>query len=484
MGTRSSECIAMLCLITGLTIAGIWTDIVGYSANLLPADLAAAPESFNRDAYLWGRLVAGIIFIIFARRILSIQSMLTVSLSIIMSAATGAVIISYHQTLFDPQILSAICVFITGGTYVFLVSLFYILFAQRIKTEKAVLCIALSLVLELILSVIISVSCPASIQAGIVISAPVGVAVFYFLSERFSQISTLGEVFQKVQGRSKYFLLAQVIIISAVLVIIRTLSNVGVWGNVRNNFIGIMELSVVELAVIAGLILLMSYVVFILPKKHLNLQARCVLGLIVLLTGLQILAFNSDIQLGYSFDTITNATELFAHLVFWMIVIAAIRQTDVPPFRVVSISHPTYALISLVWVHYIEPQEFMNSAFVMLVMYILLIGVSVMLISGGTRKNQNTSFINEETNQVEIENFKRRWGLSQRETEIFSLLLDGKKRKEIEETCDLAQGTVKTHISSIYRKLDVHSKGEMIALFNKKDTAPFDEIKQKEETAE
>lgn len=51
--------------------------------------------------------------------------------------------------------------------------------------------------------------------------------------------------------------------------------------------------------------------------------------------------------------------------------------------------------------------------------------------------------------------------------QIFELLLEGKKRSEIEEECSLSEGTVKTHITNLYRKLEVHSKKEMADLFEK-----------------
>ncbi|MDR2587068.1 MAG: helix-turn-helix transcriptional regulator, partial [Coriobacteriales bacterium] len=67
--------------------------------------------------------------------------------------------------------------------------------------------------------------------------------------------------------------------------------------------------------------------------------------------------------------------------------------------------------------------------------------------------------------------FASHWDLSPRESEIFALLIAGLKRAEIEAECGLSQGTVKTHISNIYRKLDVHSKMEMRQLYEASRTA-------------
>lgn len=55
-------------------------------------------------------------------------------------------------------------------------------------------------------------------------------------------------------------------------------------------------------------------------------------------------------------------------------------------------------------------------------------------------------------------------GLSAREREIFGLLLEGMSQGEIAERLVIAPGTVRAHVSNIYKKLDVHSREEFDAL--------------------
>jgi DNA-binding NarL/FixJ family response regulator len=57
--------------------------------------------------------------------------------------------------------------------------------------------------------------------------------------------------------------------------------------------------------------------------------------------------------------------------------------------------------------------------------------------------------------------------LSKRETEILSLVMDGKKRNEIAEELFIESATVKTHIKNIYAKLDVNSRSEAINVARK-----------------
>ncbi|MDE8701359.1 LuxR C-terminal-related transcriptional regulator [Adlercreutzia equolifaciens] len=54
----------------------------------------------------------------------------------------------------------------------------------------------------------------------------------------------------------------------------------------------------------------------------------------------------------------------------------------------------------------------------------------------------------------------KRYGLTQREEEVLSLLAEGKSFTAIEADLYIAHGTMRVHVQHIYKKLDVHSKEE------------------------
>jgi len=58
-----------------------------------------------------------------------------------------------------------------------------------------------------------------------------------------------------------------------------------------------------------------------------------------------------------------------------------------------------------------------------------------------------------------------KYDISQREKEIVLLLLKGKSNKEIEDSLFIAMGTVKNHIYSIYQKIGVKNRAQLITLF-------------------
>jgi DNA-binding NarL/FixJ family response regulator len=55
--------------------------------------------------------------------------------------------------------------------------------------------------------------------------------------------------------------------------------------------------------------------------------------------------------------------------------------------------------------------------------------------------------------------------LSPREREILDLLSEGASYKEIASTLDLSIHTIRMNVRSIYRKLHVHSRGEVVAKY-------------------
>uniref|UniRef100_UPI0022E614DA response regulator transcription factor n=1 Tax=Eggerthella sinensis TaxID=242230 RepID=UPI0022E614DA len=60
--------------------------------------------------------------------------------------------------------------------------------------------------------------------------------------------------------------------------------------------------------------------------------------------------------------------------------------------------------------------------------------------------------------------WRQRYGLSPRETEVFTLLAQGRTRAFIQDELVLSGSTIKTHVSHIYAKMDVHDRQEMMDL--------------------
>ena len=67
--------------------------------------------------------------------------------------------------------------------------------------------------------------------------------------------------------------------------------------------------------------------------------------------------------------------------------------------------------------------------------------------------------------EASMEQYLHKFDISQREKEIVLLLLKGKSNKEIEDALFIAMGTVKNHIYSIYQKLGVKNRAQLLTMF-------------------
>lgn len=74
-------------------------------------------------------------------------------------------------------------------------------------------------------------------------------------------------------------------------------------------------------------------------------------------------------------------------------------------------------------------------------------------------------FIIEEAfaNKVDLNEMRRRVGLTRRETDVCRQTLNGLKNTEIAEDLNISEQTVKDHLSTIYRKLGVKNRFELIS---------------------
>jgi len=67
--------------------------------------------------------------------------------------------------------------------------------------------------------------------------------------------------------------------------------------------------------------------------------------------------------------------------------------------------------------------------------------------------------------EAAMDTFCEHHEVSPREREILLLLLKGKSNREIEEALFISMGTVKNHVYSIFQKIGVKNRAQLITLF-------------------
>jgi DNA-binding CsgD family transcriptional regulator len=460
--------LSTIMLVIGLTLAGVWTNTVGYSIQILPLGAEPIIGIPSADAFRLGRLLTGLLFIVFARKFPRVQKTAVIVVALLMSMGTGSLVIAFYQTLLDAQLLSLLSIFVAIACYSFLVWVFYRQFARRLPTIYAVWGISVSLVLEAWLSSFVSLSLPSEVQIILSLLMPFLVAIAFFAAFKVDAQNPDPKPLPRISNNpEKFSLIAQVILVTVALVFIQALSEAGIWGESRGTYAGLDGFSPVKLSIVAAIALALTFLVFHVPRKHLSLSLRCIIGFGISLVGLQILALINDSGVSSYLVSVVAGVEAFSPLVRWLMIIECVRLVSTPSYRIAGIAHIASALVGLLWTHLVSEIAFGNFALVMVVIYLLLMSVIAIFVRGYYSQHTRLWATEDTEGDSSIIRFAREYSLSPRESEIFALLMQGKKYLEIEQSCSLSSGTVKTHISNIYKKLDVHSRQETRDLYRR-----------------
>lgn len=116
-----------------------------------------------------------------------------------------------------------------------------------------------------------------------------------------------------------------------------------------------------------------------------------------------------------------------------------------------------------------------ESGFVMTaVIIVLVVAMTMILLSeqelaskwgvtflGGGTAEQDNAIIKKQELANRCHDLMKKYGLSQREEEVLLLLAQKKTVGSVEKELFIANGTAKTHIRHIYRKLDIHSREDL-----------------------
>lgn len=95
---------------------------------------------------------------------------------------------------------------------------------------------------------------------------------------------------------------------------------------------------------------------------------------------------------------------------------------------------------------------------------VLLDAVRIVL-NGGTHMPQNMSGQDGRRNGVPV---SERFGLTAGQTRVVELLSQGKTNREIADLLGLSEGTVKVHMSAIFRAMNVRNRAQALVAISKK----------------
>ena len=229
---------------------------------------------------------------------------------------------------------------------------------------------------------------------------------------------------------------------------------------------------------VAGAVVLLAMLVF---RNRLDMRVFAKVALPSAIIALVLIPFAQG-ALGYIVAFLLK----FAYVWFTFFVLLVLTNIcyrfEVPTLRIFAIARACSEagiLIGIILRRYLISSGFFDNPLlvgtlsltgIVLVIACVLVWVSEKSVNGdwgaaGVAVETNTRIANpRERLMSRCDALAAEYGLTARETEIMTLIAQGKTRREIENELFLSENTVKTHARHLYAKLGVSSKADVIAL--------------------
>lgn len=412
---------------------------------LLAAAMAVCPGRFER-----------------ARRILFFCVPLAASFG------TMAFAVAPQQVFFQPETVALLGIVVAGAGYTWFTCLFCGILAETQNMSCAIGGIVASLALKTVLVQVLTGVLSESTQVGLAIALPFAIAALASAAEKGPCTRVEHDEWRPASGSpAPYrYVVPQVLVAALAVATTRVLTPLGFFGDPLHQFSGAALAAVGTVGVVAVLVAL-SYAVLV-KRVKIHLNRRFMPAFLVVVIAFFVSALTPQWQglASAVSEVLITSVEALTHALFWTLTVTAIRLKGASLFRTVGLAAGFYDVVSIVWVACFFDLGVANSGIILLVALALVILVIWLTDRGGGRERSENPAELIVDRRGEI---AERAGLSPRETEVFMMLAQGRSRAFISEELVLSEGTVKTHISHIYAKLNVHGRQEMFDLLLAED---------------
>jgi DNA-binding CsgD family transcriptional regulator len=461
----------LICLSLGFL--GIWMNLVGYSPNFLPEaasdahpDGAAGLLSATRSFFYVGLIVCGLALAAGGNRLSLLFQRHSVALPVATALTMSASTVAFYFATATPNLLPPVVAYasclLSGICYSIFGLTLYVRLAVSENSRNAIIAIAASLVMEMVLADLLDLLAARTLilVIGALMPLAIGLAILLLSKTPSTQHALRG----LLAGRQRAVHIALVFIAGFSMVVVMASRasgpTAGLWGTRTNWMPDSADNIVALLSVVSIFFLLTNYA--LIRRLGEELILRYSPAFAVIATGCILIIFNA-VSGGSTNQQIQailiSAIELFSHLVTWSIFISLVRTIAVSGIRVFGLNSAFCNLCALAQVGLMGDSTTPAYAAALLAVFVLVATLAVLPSIVTRQKGQQDSESDDYLLVV-----ARHFGLSPKETEIFELLAQGRNRPYICERLHLAEGTVKTHTTHIYRKLEVHSRQDMLDL--------------------
>ncbi|OUO89431.1 hypothetical protein B5F40_11145 [Gordonibacter sp. An230] len=475
--------------LAALVLVGVWVDITGYLDVFSSPSATSFSQEVARYACYAGRIAMAAAFLLFPHRI---DCPLGRSVPLMLCCMIGGTVLyslGFHQTLLDPLFVAAAGSTFIGVGHIWIVSAIYRYLTGVCYERDALYVLVAAQVAERIVAELLSaVLAGASLVVGSYLLPVMAAAVLALSNRLVRQRATRRiEADAERRGSVRAYFAALCIMVGVALVACGAMSTVGIWGTAGSGqFAGEGE-SLASAFVECVLVVICCRVTFIASiEKPLALRYQS--SLLVLITGFVLMSSRqllTPVPDGFV-SSLLVVVENYAHILFWVVALDAARSLDSPVYRTFGIGLMSCSVTGLAWSFFLEHDATVAESAVFVVSYLLLV-VCIVYPQAFNRASLRSSSDEDAINEFALEGEERltpginghalrhaleqrcahmakEHGLSAREGEVLVLLVKGDTRQDMCKTLQLSEGTIKTHLTHIYSKLNIHSRSELLEI--------------------
>lgn len=478
---------AALVALASLTLIGIWVDVTGYLDVFSDPTTTDAARETSRYACYLGRIFVATLFLAVPK---FFDVTLGRSIPLAFACMLGGTLLysfSFGQSLFDTVVVAAIGSALIGFGHVWTVSLVYAYLARISTRHEALRVLVAAQIIERLAVEMLYLALPSmALAVGSQFLPAAALGLLWLAGEKTVKYRPLSNARPPLRGSVEQRYYGALCIMAGIgLVACGAMSSAGIWGNAGSGQFSGTAPSLMLAAVECAFVVVLCHITFMI-KEEKPLALRYQSSLLVLITGFaltcsrQMMPFLPETLL----DALLVSIENYAHVLFWVIALDTARSAGWPVFRAFGVGNLSCAVAGLLWSAFLEHQMMAAESAVLGVFYLSVVGCIVYpqaLNREHVRTSSNETDINafalrgeqrldagvngralQAALEQRCSNIARQYGLSDREGDVLVLLVKGVTRQNMCRDLHLSEGTVKTHLTHIYKKLGIHSQSELI----------------------
>lgn len=479
----------------GLSLILLWCTLMGHTPGFLLSSLGLAEWANARTFWLTGILVLAAVLAAAPRWVAAHDRSLAFVMPVMAAVGTGCFALSFHQDFFSPAVLATFGLVLAGLGYFWFASRFVILLAKTQGFACAVWCIVAAFPLRQLMSLALDGFIDPAQQVVVAIALPC-LAAACFEAARAADgrrgatdasgakdavpSPAVGAPAAEPSVRQRQAagdMVAVLVMAGVLLAMVRIFGPSGAWGDSNTTYFDALG-RIPAITVLTLCLAAFAWLALLLMAKQ-PASVRFQPPILVVIAGLFVVVVRA--QLGDApnalLDSIVQLNDPFAHLLFWSAIAAACTLLPLSENRIVGIAGLAYAAASVVWVVFLRGSAVVETTVILVVVALVMNRSWLSSLARGRGRGRQVAegALDDEAagdtasrlTQSIVERCQEvaaAYALSPRETEVFTLLAQGRTCLFVQDELVLAESTVKTHMSHIYGKLGVGGRQEMMDL--------------------